>query len=243
MRHDDFPDVDFVLAAPDKSADEDLLEPRDREFPRLRRLKRPAAYLLVLAAVVFGIVKLSTLRGSSHLDASSESADRASASSALRLGAVEPSVAIRTLDLNRGRGLISDDGRGSDCPAPHACLTSTELPQRVLDTVSGYFPGARLIFASTVELADPGAAVRTVWYREAHLTARGISIDLRVEPRKTGTREALEQTPDSTGVLAYVTHLSGTHEVQLTVHLPTKQKSQATRVHSLASDDNLLAPS
>lgn len=241
MRDDDAAgvdtDVDFVLTSPDSGGDEDLVEPIERDYALLHRVRRPVGYLLVLGLVAYGVFELTTLRGSSNLDASTPTPTRVVPS------VVEPSVSIETLDLGPGiNGLISDDGAAMACPPPHACLVAHDLPPVVLPRIQKVFPLAHLTSSTTVEIADANESSRSLWFREVAAAAGRVTVDIRIKQLAVGDQVENGQSNDGAGVLAYATRIVHGYSVQVLAHVPKDQTAPLKKLAALAADPTLLAP-
>lgn len=259
MARDDFPDVDFVVGRPDSGADEDLPEPKDREWTLLRRAKRPLGIAAVIAVAVLGAVKLASLGdGTSTAAAPPTPTPLPSHGYVRRIDVPRPEVFPSTVEpvpvgsgtgrifiLPGGSGVVAIPGppvRPDDpaaCLPGVSCISSDSVPADVLAAIRAAFPGARPLSAGTVltHFDGPGSKL---WFRQVNARAGNLDILVRVQQPRSNDRPHGESTDHGDGAIAYLeTHEQGL-TVQVQVDAPSGHVTALAKLRALAADRRLL---
>lgn len=241
MERDEPRDVGFVLGTIDSWEDESLPEARDREWPWLRRARRPIGYALVVALAAFGVVKLASLGGTgvaSPTDNPGGSSAVAAPSSASTHDLAQPSIAVHIPIISRGGDFISGQGEVPRCPAKLSCTTTDALPGAVVDGLRAVFPTARARSAVTITVTDRTGAHRSLLYRLVRATAGRREIAVRVIPSVAGTEPDAGHNTD--GSLVFAQRVIAGFAVRITVIQPATAEVRTGPVAALASDERLL---
>ncbi|MEO9137710.1 MAG: hypothetical protein ABI345_01460 [Jatrophihabitans sp.] len=219
------PQIDFVLGETDGAEDEDLPQPRQRDFSRLSRFRRPVLGVAALGVVIGAVVAVN--RSSQD---STPVAQRSTSPSAT-------APVTRTTRLDPATGKISSDApveyRFTGCAKDSTtCITSVPLGPDLGTVLRSAFPTAHLTAGTTNFLGPRGILVsRTIHASDG-------SRFIAVEVRRSGGRIDNPPPAGLTGVEVD----NGKYTVFATVvgRTPTSPDPYAA-LNKLASDPRIVS--
>lgn len=218
MARDDYPDVDFSVGRSDPGADEDLPQPRDRDWALLRHARRPLGCVAAIAAIVLGMVKLTSVDHRSTT---------AAAPTRTPVGPTHVAPIVPT--------------DPAVCPPVISCISSDTAPADVRAAVRAAFPGAQQQSATTVldHNDSPGSRL---WFRQIRAGSSDLAILVRVlQPRPDASlRDGITRGGDRT--VSFVAVRSHGLVVQVQVDSPSGSVPGVDALRKLAADRRLLVP-
>jgi hypothetical protein len=261
----DVPDVDFVVHEAGPGSDEELPQPPERAWPRLRRAQRPlavAAGLAVAAAAVVKLISVSDDNSAPVAKPSNIPNPTTGSSFVIQVPAPDVFPSGMVLDSSPGRilvqlpsgSVVTLDPSGGQVVRPTlpadpaaclpgvSCISSPDVPDGVLAAVRAHFPGARLQSATTV-LTHGDAPGSRLWFRQLNAEVGGYDILLRVrQPRDSVQLTDNRISVDRRSITSVAVRSHGL-TVQVQVDAPAAHPADLQTVRRLATDARLLVTS